>query len=192
MSIVHFITHPEVVIDPAVPVTDWPLSPRGIERMALALERPWMGGIGAVFSSAERKATDAAQLVADRFGLVPAVVAGLGENDRSATGYLPKAEFEAVADAFFAHPGDSVRGWERAVDAQHRIVAAMECVIADAPERGAIAVISHGGVGALLLCHLKGVPISRDADQPGAGGGCTYSFDAGTRMLLSGWRPIDG
>ncbi|MFC0389117.1 histidine phosphatase family protein [Muricoccus vinaceus] len=49
-----------------------------------------------------------------------------------------------------------------------------------APREGDIAIVSHGGVGALLLCHLKGVPISRAEDQPGAGGGCVYSFDPET------------
>lgn len=191
MPTLHFITHPEVVIDPSIPVPDWPLSPEGLRRMGLALERPWLSRLGSVFSSAERKATDAARLVADRFGLSPLVVAELGENDRSATGYLPKAEFEATANLFFAHPEESVRGWERAIDAQHRIVAAVERVIAGAPESGDIAIISHGGVGALLLCHLKDVPISRSEDQPGAGGGCFYSFDMGTRVLLSDWRLIE-
>lgn len=192
MSTLHFITHPEVVIDPSVPVPDWPLSPEGARRMRLASAQPWMSGLGAVFSSAERKAIEAARLVADRFSLLPIVVAELGENDRSAGGYLPKAEFEATADLFFAHPETSVRGWERAVDAQRRIVAAVERVIAEAPGRGDVAVISHGGVGALLLCHLKGVPISRTEDQPGAGGGCVYSFELSTRALLSGWRLIEG
>ena len=107
-----------------------------------------MGRLGSVFSSAERKATDAASLVADRFGLSPVVIAGLGENDRSATGYLPKTEFEAIADAFFARPENSVRGWERAIDAQRRIIAAMDRVIAQAPEQGDVAVVSHGGVRA--------------------------------------------
>jgi hypothetical protein len=32
------------------------------------------------------------------------------ENDRSATGFLPPPEFEAVADAFFVRPLESVRG----------------------------------------------------------------------------------
>ncbi len=191
MPTLHFITHPEVVIDPSVPVPDWPLSPEGIRRMVLALEKPWISSLGAVFSSAERKAMDAARLVADRFGLPPVMVAELGENDRSATGYLPKAEFEATADLFFAYPERSVRGWERAVDAQRRIVAAVERVIAEASGTGDIAVISHGGVGALLLCHLKGVPISRAEDQPGAGGGCIYSFDVGTRALISGWYLVE-
>ena len=191
MPTLHFITHPEVVIDPSVPVPDWPLSPQGVRRMGLATEQPWMNRVGAVFSSAERKATDAARLVADRLSLSPVIIAELGENDRSATGYLPKAEFEATADLFFAHPDESVRGWERAAEAQRRIVTVMERVIAEAPEHGDVAVISHGGVGALLLCHLKGVPISRAEDQPSAGGGCVYSFDAASRSLLSGWRLIE-
>ncbi len=191
MPTLHFITHPEVVINPSVPVPDWPLSAEGVRRMVLALEKPWMSRLGAVFSSAERKATDAARLVAGRFGLLPVIVAELGENDRSATGYLPKAEFEATADLFFAHPERSVRGWERAVDAQRRIVAAAERVIAEVSGTGDIAVISHGGVGALLLCHLKGVPIRRAEDQPGAGGGCLYSLDIATRALISGWRLIE-
>ncbi|MFC0384909.1 histidine phosphatase family protein [Muricoccus vinaceus] len=191
MAVVHCITHPEVVIDPAVPVPDWPLSPEGIRRMALALERPWVPGIRAVFSSAERKATDAARMLADRLGLVPAIVEALGENDRSATGYLPRAEFEAMADAFFAHPERSIRGWERAVDAQRRVVAAVERVLALAPGQGDVAIIFHGGVGALLLCHLKGVPIGRAEDQPGGGGGNVFTFDAATRRVLSGWRPIE-
>lgn len=55
MPVLHFITHPEVLIDPSVPVPDWPLSPEGFRRMAVALEQPWMEGLSSVFSSAERK-----------------------------------------------------------------------------------------------------------------------------------------
>lgn len=192
MTIIHFITHPEVAIDPAIPVPDWRLSDRGRDRMHRLLERPWLGMIAAVFSSAERKARDAAVILAGHRGLPVTVIDGLGENDRSATGYLPKAEFETVADAFFARPQESVRGWERAVDAQARIVAAVEQVIALAPPaEGDTAILSHGGVGALLLCHLMSAPISRAADQPGEGGGHVFTFEAATRRLLSGWRRME-
>lgn len=192
MSVVHFITHPEVVIDPAIPVPDWPLSPLGRERMRQAVvEQPWLRDIRTLFSSAERKARDAAAIIAEHLCLHLAVIEGLGENDRSATGYLPRREFEAVADEFFACPRQSVRGWERAADAQCRIVAAVEHAITLAPAEGDIAIVSHGGVGALFLCHLKGVPIARTEDQPGDGGGCVYSFDAASRRLLRGWRLIE-
>jgi broad specificity phosphatase PhoE len=191
MRVVHFITHPEVVIDPAMPVRDWPLSPIGLQRAGALLHRPWLRTVRAVFSSAERKATDLAHMLADHLGISPIIIDALGENDRSATGYLPPSEFESVADAFFARPQESVRGWERAIDAQHRIVTTVDRVLAVAPADGDVAIISHGGVGALLLCHLKGSAISRADDQPGEGGGNVYSFDAATRTLLSGWRRIE-
>lgn len=191
MTIVHFITHPEVSIDAAVPVPDWPLSPVGSRRMQVAMRQPWLAAVRSVFCSAERKAMDAAAVVANHLGLRRIVVEALGENDRSATGYLPKGEFEAVADAFFAQPDDSVRGWERARDAQRRIVDAVERAISMSVADGDIAIVSHGGVGTLFLCHLKGVAISRSEDQPGEGGGNFFSFDAADRHLLSEWRPIE-
>ena len=191
MPLVRFITHPDVVIDAAVAVTDWALSPLGRQRMARAAAQPWAAGVTSVVSSAERKATDAAGLLATARGLRFTVLDALGENDRSATGYLPKAEFEAVADAFFAQPEVSVRGWERAADAQRRIVQAVAQAIRMAPAAGDLAIVSHGGVGALLLCHLRGVAISRAADQPGDGGGHMFAFDRDSRRLVSGWQRIE-
>ena len=95
-----------------------------------------------------------------------------------------------MADAFFAHPETSVRGWERAVDAQARIVSAMRAVLAAAPP-GDVAVVSHGGVGALLLSHLQGAPISRTTDQPEGSGGHVLAFDREDWTLRHGWRLID-
>lgn len=191
MGIVYIITHPEVVIDPNVPVPDWPLSEEGRRRMARALDRPFAHNLRRLFTSAERKARDAADIIAARVGLEATVIGALGENDRSATGYLPREEFEATADVFFARPNDSVRGWERATDAQARMVWAMETVLKETDGEGDIAVVSHGAVAALFLCHLKGIAITREADQPLGGGGHFYRFDAASRALLSGWLPIE-
>lgn len=191
MAQVHFLTHPEVAIDPAMPIPDWPLSPRGLERSRAMLAQPWVPCIRAVFSSTERKARDMAAILAGHLRLGFAQVEALGENDRSATGYLPPAEFEATADAFFANPERSVRGWERAVDAQARIVAAVRGVLAQASP-GDVAIVAHGGVGALLLCHIKGVAISRAEDQPGSGGGNGFRFARDGWGLLAGWRRVEG
>jgi broad specificity phosphatase PhoE len=188
MATVYFITHPDVLIDPAVPVPDWPLSQRGVARMRAMLAQPWIPGIVTVCSSTERKARDGAAILATHLGLVPVARADLGENDRSANGYLPKPEFEATADAFFANPETSVRGWERAVDAQARIVSSMRAVLAEAPP-GDVAVVSHGGVGALLLSHLQATPISRTADQPAGSGGHVLAFNRTDWTLRHGWRP---
>ncbi|HYY16942.1 MAG TPA: histidine phosphatase family protein [Gammaproteobacteria bacterium] len=118
-------------------------------------------------------------------------VAALGENDRSATGYLPRAEFEATVEAFFARPSESIRGWERAVAAQARLVGALEGMAYTTPGAGPIAVVSHGGVGALLLCHLKGAAISRQEEQPATSGGHYFLFQVPEGTLVHGWIPID-
>ena len=39
---------------------------------------------------------------------------------------MPPEEFEYTADLFFAHPEESIRGWERASDAQRRVMVADE------------------------------------------------------------------
>ena len=153
--------------------------------------QPWVADLGAVWCSTERKAIDAAEIIATAIGTRPRQIGELGENDRSSTGYLPKTEFEATADAFFANPNRSVRGWETAADAQARIVAAIARVVTATRAGRDIAVVAHGGVGALLLCQLKHRPISRAEDQPAGGGGNYFSFDATTRSLRHGWRPIE-
>jgi len=169
MSYCVYLTHPDVIIDPAVPVPDWPLSVSGRECAARALTQDWASDIRHLISSDERKAIDTAEIIAQPLGLGVTVGKNLHENDRSATGYLPRAEFEAVADQFFANPDKSVRGWERATDAQIRIVTAIKTAISEIQKQVPVLFTGHGGVGTLLICHLLSIPISRDHDQNGGG-----------------------
>jgi broad specificity phosphatase PhoE len=188
---IYFITHPDVVIDPRLPVPQWPLSEQGKRRIRHLLSRAWMASIAALYCSTEQKALDGAALLAAALGIPLHQVAALGENDRAATGYLPQAEFDATVDAFFAQPHASIRGWERAIDAQARIVEAVTHLAAMAPGAGPIAVMSHGGVGALLLCHLTGAPISRTVEQPGTSGGNYFLFQMPEGLLIHGWKPLE-
>jgi len=160
--------------------------------MNAALAQPWISGISAVYCSTEQKAIDGAEILSRHLSLGFTAVPDLGENDRSATGYLPPEEFESVADQFFARPCESVRGWETAADAQARIVQAVESITVSDRSIGTIAIVSHGAVGTLLYCHLSGQPISRRWDQPPNGGGNYYGFQLGTGRAISWWKPIDG
>jgi broad specificity phosphatase PhoE len=187
-----FVTHPEVAIDPATPVPDWPLSARGVARMEAFATGPLAADVGAIWSSAERKARDGAAILAAARRLRPKVEVDLRENDRSATGYLPPERFWPVVDAFFARPHESVLGWERAVDAQARVVAAVARIDAAETAPGDVALVAHGGVGALLLAAATGRPISRALDQPVAGGGAFLTLARGGMRLLQGWRAIEG
>jgi broad specificity phosphatase PhoE len=193
VAAVFFITHPDVEIDPGIPIPDWPLNERGRARMRAMTAAPWIKGVRRVFASNERKARDAAQILVEGLGRPGySIIADLGENDRSATGFLAKDEFEATADAFFAYPEESVRGWERAADAQARIVRAVGQAMAQAPERVDMAIVGHGGTGALLYCHLAGLPIDRRCDQPPTNGGNWFAFDRKSwKLLCNGWQSID-
>lgn len=187
MSRALFITHPEVVVDPDRPVPRWHLSDKGIARMRAFAMSGAVDAVRRVVASDECKAIEAAGLLAGRLGLPVEVHAGLRENDRSATGFLPPPEFEAMADAFFARPDESVRGWERAVDAQDRVTAAVDDILAG-PLEGDVAIVAHGAVGTLLSCRLAGRAIDRRHDQPFQGH--WYLFDALDRRLLSEWTPV--
>ena len=188
---IYFITHPNVLISPNVPVQRWPLSDTGRSRMSVGLGQAWISDITAVYCSTEQKAMDGASLLAEHLGIGYTCVEALGENDRSATGYLPPHEFEGVADLFFAHPHKSVRGWERAVDAQKRIVNTTSLIAGSDQSTGSIAIVSHGAVGTLLYCHLAGCPISRRWDQPANGGGNYVRLSLALDAVQAWWQPID-
>ena len=183
-----YLSHPQVAVDPAVPVDRWELSEVGRARALAMLERPWVRGIARVISSAERKALTTAELLAAHLDVPVEVRPDTGEMDRSATGVLPPEEFERVANGFFDEPHHSVRGWERAVDAQARITGALADLLGPHTDAD-VAVVGHGGVGTLWYCALAGLPIDRLHDQPGQGH--YFTVDAVTGRPLHGWRPID-
>ena len=189
-----YITHPQVLIDPKVPVPDWGLSETGLARTRQAASLPWARQLCRIVSSEERKAVETAEILAEAAGIAPQTHATMHENDRSATGFLPPPAFEQAADWFFANPQESFRGWERAVDAQARIVAAVSEALIDHDPTLPIAFVGHGGVGTLLKCHLASRAISRDRDQPG-GGGNLFAFHLSRSLaecrLACDWTPME-
>ena len=185
-----YLTHPQIRIEPDVPVPRWGLSERGIARAVAAALCGWAPALWRVFSSDETKALETADILARAGGAKVEVLEHSGENDRSATGFLVPDEFEKAADWFFAHPLQSFNGWERAVDAQARIVSAVTSVLDRHDPSQPIAFVGHGGVGTLLKCHLAGLPIARSHDQP-AGGGNLFAFSLADRSLACDWTAME-
>lgn len=184
-----YLTHPQVSIDPDIPVPDWGLSEIGRQRTLAFCRSEAVRKTRSIYSSAERKALDTANLLAAECRLEVNVCALTHENDRSATGFLHPEEFETVANQFFAAPNLSVRGWEKAVDAQTRIVKEAKRIMQQASD-GDILMVGHGGVGTLLYCNLAGLQIDRKHDQIG-GGGNVFEYDLEQQSILHAWRPIE-
>jgi broad specificity phosphatase PhoE len=189
MTLVYYISHPDVVLDPSIPIPQWDLSELGRQRLEEMLNQPWLEAVQAIYCSNEQKAKSAARRIAEHIGLQEQIVEALGEIDRSSTGYLSRPELEPVVATLYAQPEKSVRGWERAADAQQRTIRALKQIISELPNNSTIAVVGHGGVGTLLLNFIKGTQITR-ADAP-SGQGYYYAFVWETRQLLHGWKPID-
>lgn len=186
---VRYLSHPQVLIDPAKPIPNWSLSALGAQRVAALSMSGALAGTRHVISSAETKAIETAEPLAKALGRHLQVRESMHENDRSATGFLPPDEFERVVDQFFSRPEQSVRGWETARAAQDRIVAEVqECLRIHTA--GDILFVGHGCVGTLLFCHLSGQPISRHFDQA-QGGGCYFEFSAPQGKPNARWQPLE-
>lgn len=149
-----------------------------------------LAGTTRIISSDETKAMETARPLAAALNLNVEVRPAMHENDRSATGFLPPPEFEAVADQFFAYPHHSIRGWETAFSAQQRIIREVQAVL-EGHEAGDILFVGHGGVGTLLYCALAGVPIDRKYDQGPGGGGCWIEFGLNDLAPAGGWMPME-
>lgn len=191
MASLIFITHPEVVIDPARPIPEWPLNATGRARMERFAEMLADRDVSAVYSSTERKAMDGAAIVAEALGLSYETDEDLGENDRSATGYIAPPEFWDVVREFFGRPYESIRGWERAIDAQTRIVNAIRRILREDETADDIVVVSHGAVGCLLTAYLQKVEIGRESRPQHPGGGCFILIDRDSFTLTQDWRAIE-
>ena len=188
-SIIRYLTHPQVNVDPAIPVPSWGLSEVGRARTEAVAGTGPLSATTQIVSSRERKAIETAEIIAAKLNVDVELREAMHENDRSATGFLIPDEFEAVAHQFFAQPRTSIRGWERAIDAQLRIVREVEHVLAR-NRPGDVLFVGHGGVGTLLYCHYSGFAIDRAYDQP-AGGGHFFALTKDDRRVQHSWYRLE-
>jgi broad specificity phosphatase PhoE len=189
-----YVTHPQVRMDPAIPVPRWGLSDEGAARARAFARHPLVKAVRRVVASDETKAIELAQALSAATGAPFTSDAEFGENDRSSTGFVPAERFERLADAFFARPTASVEGWESAAAAQARIVGAFEAALQLHGTTSPIALAGHGAVGTLLKCAIDGRVISRDEDQRrigNPGGGNVLVIRLKDRALLGDWVAME-
>ena len=183
-----YVTHPEVVIDPAVPSTEWRLSPDGRARaQAFAALLPKGARI---IASTERKTMETAAILSGGQPFESDDM--LRENERSSTGYVGPEKFEALFGAMFALPEESAGGWETASATQQRAVSAVAAALGN--QSLTTIFVGHGSAGTFLKCHVAGRPISRSEDQrtmAWPGGGNVFAFDWARRTLVADWQSFE-
>jgi broad specificity phosphatase PhoE len=186
-----YLTHPQVRIDAAVPVSKWELSELGKSRAEALARSGWLHRTRYVIASGETKAIQTAEVLAGSLGIEFKVQPAMHENDRSATGFLQPTEFQATANLFFSNPTKSIRGWETAVHAQLRIVKETERALSKVADGGDVLFVGHGAVGTLLYCHYARLAIGRQHDQPPGSGGNYFAVRLRNRQVLHAWRPME-
>ena len=147
-----------------------------------------------IISSNKTNALERAEALSTLSGMRVESGENFGENDRSSTGFVPSERFEQLADAFFAKPEVSTEGWERAIDAQARVVGAFEAALSGHDPSVPVVFTGHGAVGTLLKCHLGGLAIARREDQRrigDPGGGNVFVVRLRDRKLLSDWMAME-
>lgn len=166
MSPLILVRHSTPVIDPAIPSTDWALSPAGIEaaeRLAVHLE-PF--GPARLLSSPERKARETAQAIGRRFGLEAQVEAGLREHERATAGFLPQDAFKAGIAAIFARPDEIAFGEESAAGVFARFSSALSPL---SGEGRTVVAVTHGTAISIYMAQkfgIDGIGFWRDLTTP--------------------------
>lgn len=171
MTTVYFITHPEVIPDPAIPISMWDYTDYGWARWEKILKKLWIKEIERLYSSPQVRAVKAAQQMADSLGYNLRIREDLGPIIRPDKKFLPAEEFAAAKGQFYEFPGNSIVGWEKAIDAQKRIIVAVDTILQESQNINHIGVVSHEDMAILLLCHIKQISIQ--------------TLDIGTVGLLS-------
>jgi len=145
---------------------DVPLSEEGIaqvERTAKFLASQLNGPLEAVYSSTLIRAVRSAEAIARRHGLEPVAVEGLRERSFGLWEGMSfeeiRAQYPAEFDAWARDPlRFSPVGGESTLEVRDRVMKALGDVL-DRHDGGGIAVVGHGGVNRVILCHYLGVPL---------------------------------
>jgi len=131
--------------------TLWPLSERGEEQVKQLAAQPFWDEVKAIISSPAPKAIATVHPIAVERNIPIHAHDGLRELRRTKERL---ADYDARVIEVFQRPALSVGGWERAADAQRRMLTTLEELIQKF-DGAPFAVASHGMALALLLASLQ-------------------------------------
>ena len=152
--------------------TDVPLSPVGkqelralseaIVKRFLSSERP----LAAIYSSNLQRSIESARILADMAGLEPRIVPDLRELGFGAWEGLTYEQItEEYPEEFAAWRKSYNRkgppGGESMATLRRRVINALDQILACHKDGERLAIVAHGGVNRVILCHFLGLPLNR-------------------------------
>jgi broad specificity phosphatase PhoE len=154
------VKHSQPQIDPLMPAREWHLSAEGRLRCQPLADKLAAYEPGVIVASTEPKATETAQIVAERLDKPFEVAEDLHEHNRSNVPFYSPQVFDAAIATFFQKPGELVFGRETALQAQERFSQAVEDVLEKYKDEN-VGIVAHGTVITLFVtAHAKIEPFA--------------------------------
>jgi broad specificity phosphatase PhoE len=120
-------------------------------------------GLTAVYSSGLRRAFRSAEIIAASYGLTPRIHNGLRERSFGIWEGMSfveiKERYPAEFEAWAGNPLKySPMDGENTLEVRERAIGALESILAR-HHGDNIAIVAHGGVNRIILCHIMGTPL---------------------------------
>lgn len=150
------IKHSEPDIVEGLPAKTWRLSARGRRRcepLARAIA-PYSPDL--IISSAEIKARETGELLAEKLGLNLVLAENLHEHEREQVPFLSDADFRENVRLLLEKPDELVMGSETANQARRRFEKAIHQIVESYPQKN-LAVVAHGTVISLFVSQHTGL-----------------------------------
>lgn len=145
-----FIRHSQSQPDPSIPSSQWWLTKEGQRRCKPLADLLSPYNLDLIVSSAEPKASETGQLVAQRLGVPCLLMDNLHEQERETAPFFDsKAEFQEAITNLFARPTELVFGEETGLEARDRFARTVKSIFTTYPQEN-IAIVSHGTVLSLF------------------------------------------
>jgi broad specificity phosphatase PhoE len=151
----YLLRHGKTKVDKDVPISQWALTDFGKQQAQDVASNDHFKDIDIIITSAEGKAMETAQPLADALGKKIIQVAELSELDRDKGGFMDADVYEATAKEALTNRDVSVRNWETATHALERFSAAID-EINKQYEGKRILIVGHGYTMNLYFAKLLG------------------------------------
>ena len=155
MAKLFLIKHARPEVDPRMPSEQWRLGAEGRAGAEQLAARLAGHRFTRLYSSAEPKAVETAQIVARSMDLSVVQMGDLGEHDRRNVPHMESREFISMVALMFKEPGRRVLGNETADEAYERFAAAVDGVLQSAGGAD-VGIATHGTVISLFAQRRAG------------------------------------
>jgi len=151
---------------------DVPLSENGIRQMrrlsvfiSAEVQKCGSASLTAIYCSDLSRAIKSAEIIAEPFGLKPIIMPDLRERSFGLWEGMSFDEIrEKYPEEFKAWAGNPLKyspiGGESTMEVKDRVINALKKILKNTGHRiHNIAIVSHGGVNRIILCHVLGIPL---------------------------------